>query len=100
MVRPWLVLVGGLLLSSSMMPAPAGVVSAAAEPSPSAQVPAQCADPVGKVDLASVAQTESLLVGTWIQCAGEPLPYPAGGNVGIQFDADHTFHRVYEVNGS
>jgi hypothetical protein len=82
-----------------MVPAPAGIVSAA-EPSASAQVAAQCADPVGRVDLASVAQTESLLVGTWIQCEGEPLPYPPGDNVGIQFDADGTYHRVYEVDGS
>lgn len=100
MVRPWLGLVGGLLLSSSTVLAPAGVAAAPAEPSASVQVAAQCPDPVGKVDLASVAQTESLLVGTWIQCEGEPLPLPPGDNVGIQFDADGTYYRVYEVDGS
>lgn len=47
-----------------------------------------------------IAQTESLLVGTWIQCEGEPLPWPPGDYVGIQFDADGTYYLVYEVGGS
>ncbi len=56
-----------------------------------------CGVPQGPVDLTSVGQVEQLLVGTWLRCDGStPFGPPAFGEVGVVFDPDGRFARVYE----
>lgn len=101
MVQPRLGLAGGLLLAASMVLAsPTRVMATPREAPASAPVVAPCPEPADEVELTSVAQTESLLVGVWIQCRGGPLPLPPGTNIGIQFDADGWYYRIYDVDGA
>jgi hypothetical protein len=56
-----------------------------------------CGVPQDPIDLTSVGQVEQLLVGSWLRCAGStPFGPPAFGEVGLLFDPDGRFARIYE----
>lgn len=92
---------GGLVLAMSGVVAPRPVAGAPAEPASLPQVLQACPEPVDPVELTSLEQVESLLVGTWIRCDGRLLPItePATA-VGVEFAADGRFFRVYEEDGA
>ncbi len=60
-------------------------------------VPAPCVVPDEQVVLASVAEAEARLVGTWIRCEGATRKFVAfeGDDIGFQFTADGRFYRIY-----
>ena len=62
-------------------------------------VPPACAEPSEPVTLDSVADAETLLVGTWIRCAGTARMFWAheGDDVGFEFTDDGRFFRVYQT---
>ena len=62
-------------------------------------VPPACAEPSEPVTLDSVADAETLLVGTWIRCAGTARMFWAheGDDVGFEFTDDGRFFRVYQA---
>lgn len=64
----------------------------------STPVVAPCPDPGEPYVPSSAADLEELIVGTWIRCGeGALLPTGLGGDdVGIEFAADGTFHRLYD----
>ena len=57
----------------------------------------QCTEPADPIELTSVEQVRSLLVGTWTRCAGPALQGALVDDVGIEVAADGQFYRVYEL---
>lgn len=98
-----------LLTATSSSP---GLASEVSGPSrATAPVPAEpCEDPVRLAPLwqllesdetlvpASIEEAESLLIGTWIQCAGPPLPGALVDDVGIEITADGFFFRLFATD--
>lgn len=58
---------------------------------------ASCEDPLDPVELTSVEQVRSLLVGTWIRCAGPAFSGALVDDVGLEVTADGRFYRVFEL---
>ncbi len=57
----------------------------------------RCTEPADPIELTSVDQVRSLLVGTWIRCAGPAFPGALVDDVGIEVLPDGRFYRVYEL---
>jgi LPXTG-motif cell wall-anchored protein len=62
-----------------------------------APVRPDCIEHADSVELASVADAESRLVGTWIRCAQATRKFIAheGDDIGFEFTADGRFYRIY-----
>lgn len=74
---------------------PAGARGGGDAPMP---VPPACTEPSESVALDSVADAETLLVGTWIRCEGTARMYWAheGDDLGFEFTDDGSFFRIYQ----
>ena len=87
-----LAVIGVLVVATGAVPNSAANVAAVDV----MQSAAPCPDPADPVEPATIADAEQLLIDTWVVCSGEVLPPLSPTEVGIQFDADGRFFRVYE----